>query len=92
MGVTWPRPRGEIVPRFTKRVAWEAQGSTKIKTLVSTVLHILSRDDMPLIHFAEDEIVFPPAPKSSEITQNVKVVIYMEFPIFIELVRSVRFS
>ncbi|KAH6893874.1 P-loop containing nucleoside triphosphate hydrolase protein [Coprinopsis sp. MPI-PUGE-AT-0042] len=89
MGVTWPRPRGEVVPTFDTLAAWEENGSTKIKLLVSVIRHILSRDDMPLIYLDNDEIVFPPAPDSLQLSQTVKAVVYMEFPIFIGLVKSV---
>jgi hypothetical protein len=66
--------------------------STKIETCALICLHLLSRDDAPPMIFKDGNVFFPeiPQPQPGEvISQSNKILIYLEFPSFGPLVRSV---
>jgi hypothetical protein len=93
MGVTWTRENtSDQVPTFESMESWQKAKSTKIDYLARICQHILKRDDMPAIQLKDGEVIFPPPPTTPHATQDVKIIIYMEFSVFIPLVESVRFK
>lgn len=71
---------------------WQAKKSTKVDVCARLCLHLLSRDDAPPVDFKDGGVVFPPIPASApgeKISQNLKILIYQEFPSFGPMVRDV---
>jgi hypothetical protein len=87
LGVTCAREEGEPIPVLTNED--KARQYTKIYDLLLIVDHILQRDDMPLPTCEDGVVELGPCPTTSDFTQAAKIIIYIEFPIFVDLVVNV---
>ena len=94
MGAVYPRlDLNDKIPRFKTLEDWERRKSTKVDILVKICLHILSRDNAPMMEFKDGQVFFPeiPPPAPGEIvTRDEKIIIQQIFPSFGPLVRNVR--
>jgi hypothetical protein len=89
MGVTFAKSPDSPIPVFKTLKEWKKLLSTKIDNLARISLHILTRDDMPLVYFLCGVCYFPAAPDGEHFTRLVKILIYIEFPSYSSLVRNV---
>lgn len=94
MGAIYPRLNLENnIPSFESLEDWQKQKSTKVDVCAKMCLHILSRDDAPMMEFKDGQVFFPkiPPPVPGEtVSILAKILIYQEFPSFGPLVRNVR--
>ena len=94
MGAVYPRlDLNDPIPRFKTLEDWQQRKSTKIDTAAKMILHILSRDDAPMMEFRDGEVFFPeiPPPAPGEnVSRLDKVLLYAEFASFGPLIRDVR--
>jgi hypothetical protein len=89
MGVTFAKTPDGPIPVFKTLPEWKELLSTKIDNLARISLHILTRDDMPLVYFLHGVCYYPAAPGGKGFTRMVKILIYIEFPSYSSLVRNV---
>jgi hypothetical protein len=93
MGAIYPRlSLKDEIPMFDSLEEWQSHKSTKIDICALMCLHLISRDDAPRMIFKDGQVIFPkvaiPLP-GEEVSQDTKVLIYLEFPSFGPLVRRV---
>ena len=73
------------IPRFATLEDWEKRKSTKVDICSKICLHILSRDDAPMMEFKDGQVFFPkvppPAPGES-VSRLDKILIYLDFASF----------
>ena len=80
------------IPVFKALDDWEKQKSTKIDTCARMCRHLLARDDCPEMLFENGAVTFPPIPAPNpgeQVSQDVKILIYQEFPSLGPLLRNV---
>jgi len=94
MSATYPRlSMTDKIPRFKTREDWESCKSTKVDVCARMCLHLISRDDAPRMVFEDGAVIFPEVPKpmhGERVSQELKIVIFQDFPSFGPLVRDVR--
>ncbi|RXW14683.1 hypothetical protein EST38_g11168 [Candolleomyces aberdarensis] len=89
MGVTFAKEPDSPIPVFESLKQWSECLSTKIDTAARITIHVLTRDDMPLVYFEDGVCYYPSAPNIPVFTRHIKVLIYIEFPSYSTLVRNV---
>ncbi|RXW12083.1 hypothetical protein EST38_g13772 [Candolleomyces aberdarensis] len=89
MGVTFAKEPDSPIPVFESLKQWSECLSTKIDTAARITIHVLTRDDMPLVYFEDGVCYYPSAPEVPVFTRHIKVLIYIEFPSYATLVRNV---
>jgi hypothetical protein len=85
----------EEIPIFLTLEEWEMKKSTKFDVCARMCNHLLSRDDAPEIYVKDGVAVFPPIPDAlleAPISQQLKLIIYQEFPSLGKLLRNVIIS
>jgi len=86
-------PDAQYTP-FTSLDAWSNAKSTKMDIAAKIIAYLLTRDDAPDVTFSNGAAIFSPFPQLADghaITQENKVVLYLEFPSLGHIMRNVSY-